>query len=209
VQDSIGNATLAGSQAAVADVVMPLLAKLALGLEVRPGVLCCELFDQVNDREIMADLCQHQIRSSDVFAREVCSALGQTQHPGFFPKGGKALDQAELRQFPNPPICRSLAGEEAAGELVSGDQTVPADPDLRTTSSGKSVCRMRVATNDTRETQFHDIVAWQALADSSAESLRKGATVAVEGRLQTRTWEAGDGSPRRATEIVASAVNAV
>jgi single-strand DNA-binding protein len=91
---------------------------------------------------------------------------------------------------------------QLAGRLV-------ADPDLRYTPSGKAVCRMRLATNDTQTAQFHDIVAWQALADSSAESLRKGATVAVEGRLQTRTWEAGDGSPRRATEIVASAVNAV
>jgi single-strand DNA-binding protein len=96
---------------------------------------------------------------------------------------------------------RSYNRVQLAGRLV-------ADPDLRTTSSGKSVCRMRVATNDTREAQFHDVVAWEALADSSAESLRKGATVTVEGRLQTRTWQAADGSTRRATEIVASALNA-
>jgi single-strand DNA-binding protein len=95
---------------------------------------------------------------------------------------------------------RSYNRVQLAGRLV-------ADPDLRHTPSGKSVCRMRVATNETREAQFHDVVAWEALADSSAGSLRKGATVTVEGRLQTRTWQAADGSPRRATEIVASAVN--
>ena len=67
---------------------------------------------------------------------------------------------------------------------------------------------MRVATHDARGAQFHDVVAWEALAESAAESLRKGATVTIEGRLQTRTWEAADGSTRRATEIVASAVNA-
>ena len=67
---------------------------------------------------------------------------------------------------------------------------------------------MRVATNDTREAQFHEVVAWEALAESAAESLRKGAAVTVEGRLQTRAWEAADGSPRRATEIVPSTVSA-
>src|SRR5438477_13216057 len=71
-----------------------------------------------------------------------------------------------------------------------------ADPDLKYTPSGKAVCRMRVATNDTREAQFHDIVAWEALAETAAESLRKGGTVTVEGRLQTRSWQAADGSPR-------------
>ena len=96
---------------------------------------------------------------------------------------------------------RSYNRVQLAGRLV-------ADPELRSTPSGKSVCRMRVATNDTREAQFHDVVTWAALAESVAESLRKGATVTVEGRLQTRTWEAQDGSTRRATEIIASAVNA-
>jgi len=94
---------------------------------------------------------------------------------------------------------RSYNRVQLVGRLV-------ADPDLRSTPSGKAVCRMRVATNDTREAQFHDVVAWEALAETAAESLRKGAAVAVEGRLQTRTWDAADGSPRRATEIVASAV---
>jgi single-strand DNA-binding protein len=67
---------------------------------------------------------------------------------------------------------------------------------------------MRVATIDTREAQFHDVVAWEALAETAAESLRKGGAVTVEGRLQTRSWQAADGSPRRATEIVASNVRA-
>ncbi len=96
---------------------------------------------------------------------------------------------------------RSYNRVQLAGRLIF-------DPELRSTQSGKVVCRMRVATNDTREAQFHDVVAWEALAKSVSESLRKGATVTVEGRLQTRTWEAADGSTRRATEIVAAAVNA-
>lgn len=67
---------------------------------------------------------------------------------------------------------------------------------------------MRVATNDTRDAQFHDVVVWEQPAAVAAETLRKGAAVCVEGRLHPRTWEAGDGSTRRATEIVANAVSA-
>jgi transposase InsO family protein len=128
VQDSIGDAALAGSHAAIADIVMTLLAKLALSLELRTGVLCCELLDQVNDCKIMANLCQDEIRSRAVVARKVCSALGQTQHPRFFPKGGKALDESELRQFSNPLIRCTLAGKETASDLICRDETMPTDP---------------------------------------------------------------------------------
>jgi len=96
---------------------------------------------------------------------------------------------------------RSYNRVQLAGRLV-------ADPELRSTGTGKAVCRMRVATNDTREAQFHDVVAWEALAES-ASTLHKGAAVIVEGRLQTRSWEAADGSTRRATEVIAAAVDAV
>lgn len=60
----------------------------------------------------------------------------------------------------------------------------------------------------TKVAQFHDVIAWEDAAETAAEALHKGAAVTVEGRLQTRTWEAADGSPRRATEIVASGVSA-
>ena len=53
---------------------------------------------------------------------------------------------------------------------------------------------------------FHIIIAWEALAESAAQALRKGAAVLIEGRLQTRSWETADGTDRYATEIVASAV---
>jgi len=51
-------------------------------------------------------------------------------------------------------------------------------------------------------------VVWEQLAETAAETLTKGSKVVVEGRLQTRSWEAGDGSKRRAPEIVASKVRA-
>lgn len=95
---------------------------------------------------------------------------------------------------------RSYNRVQLGGRLV-------ADPDLRYTPSGKAVCRLRVATNDTREAQFHDVVAWEDLAETSSEILHKGAEVIVAGRIQTRSWKAADGSARRATEIVASWVS--
>jgi single-strand DNA-binding protein len=84
-----------------------------------------------------------------------------------------------------------------------------ADPELRYTPTGKALCRMRVATNDTREAQFHDVVAWEETAEKAAESLSKGAAVVIEGRLQTRSWEAQDGTRRRATEVVADFLDPV
>jgi single-strand DNA-binding protein len=80
-----------------------------------------------------------------------------------------------------------------------------ADPELRYTPSGKAVAHLRVATNDTKVAEFHDVVAWEQIAEAT-EGLTKGTPVLIEGRLQTRTWETQDGSKRRTTEIVASSV---
>ncbi len=90
---------------------------------------------------------------------------------------------------------------ELAGRVVTA-------PDLRYTPSGKAVSHLRVAHNDAREAHFEAVVAWTELAEWAAENLDKGSKVVVEGRLQTRSWEAADGSKRRATEIVASKIRA-
>jgi single-strand DNA-binding protein len=113
----------------------------------------------------------------------------------------KITKAPEQEAAPAQDFFESYNRVQLAGRLV-------ADPELRYTPKGKAVCRMRVATNDTREAQFHDVVAWEDVAESAAESLRKGGRVTVEGRLQTRIWEAADGSKRRATEIVAATVSA-
>ena len=113
-------------------------------------------------------------------------------------KTTKAPEQ-EAPAAEQPQSFRSYNRVQVAGRLV-------ADPEIRYTPSGKAVCQMRMATNDTRVAQFHDLVAWEGVAEIAAEALHKGGAVAVEGRIQTRTWEAADGSQRRATEIVASAV---
>lgn len=87
-----------------------------------------------------------------------------------------------------------------------------ADPEIRYTPSGRAVTSFRMATNEVWKdkdgqqqdrTEWHNIVLWDKLAEISAEFLKKGSHVYVEGRLQTRTWEGQDGVQRRTTEIVA------
>jgi len=86
------------------------------------------------------------------------------------------------------------------------------DPELRQTPNGSSVCSFTVATNLTwkdangqkqDKAEFHNIVTWGKLAEICNQYLQKGKKVYLEGRLQTRDWEAEDGSKRYKTEIVA------
>lgn len=87
-----------------------------------------------------------------------------------------------------------------------------ADPEIRYTPSGRAVTNFRMATNETwkdkdgqqqDKTEWHNIVLWDKQAEISAEYLKKGSHVYIEGRLQTRTWEGQDEVQRRTTEIVA------
>jgi single-strand DNA-binding protein len=94
--------------------------------------------------------------------------------------------------------------------MVIGNLT--RDPESKATPSGTNVCNFSVATSQTwndasgakqEKTEFHNIVAWGKLADICAQYLVKGRKVFVEGRLQTRDWQAQDGSKKYRTEIVA------
>ncbi|MBI2626508.1 MAG: single-stranded DNA-binding protein [Candidatus Nealsonbacteria bacterium] len=87
-----------------------------------------------------------------------------------------------------------------------------ADPELRTTTSGKSVCNFRIATNriwkdsagqQQKETEFHTIIAWGRLAEITSQYLTKGALAMIEGRLRTRSWQDKSGNKRYTTEIIA------
>ncbi len=90
-----------------------------------------------------------------------------------------------------------------------------ADPEVRYTPGGQNVANFRVATNEAwtdkngqrqERTEWHRIVVWGRQADLCKEYLRKGRTVYVEGRLQTREWDDRDGNKRYVTEIVAQSV---
>lgn len=88
-----------------------------------------------------------------------------------------------------------------------------ADPDLRYTQSGIAVTNFTLAvdrpfTNQQgeREADFIDVVAWRRLAETVANNLSKGRLVAVDGRLQIRSYDAADGTRRKAAEVVADTV---
>lgn len=84
------------------------------------------------------------------------------------------------------------------------------DPELTNTTSGKTVAKFSVATThgygEGQKTEWHNAVAWEKLADLVGEYLSKGSKVAVEGRIQTRSYEAKDGTKKYVTEIVATSV---
>lgn len=99
---------------------------------------------------------------------------------------------------------RSLNKVQLIGNLTR-------DPELRYTPQGAAVCTFGLATNrywvteageKREEAEFHRIVAWNKLAELCAQLLFKGRRVFVEGRLQTRSWTAQDGTQRQTTEIV-------
>lgn len=86
------------------------------------------------------------------------------------------------------------------------------DPELKSTPSGQNVVSFSVATNliwtdqsgnQQKKTEFHNIIAWQKLAEICAKYLKKGSKVYIEGRLQTTDWTGNDGVKRYRTEIVA------
>ena len=87
-----------------------------------------------------------------------------------------------------------------------------ADPELRNTQSGIAVCRFRIAVNrqysksSDQKADFINIVAWRQLADLCGRYLSKGRKCAVVGSIQTRTYDAQDGSKRHVTEVVADEV---
>ena len=67
------------------------------------------------------------------------------------------------------------------------------DPELRTTAGGKAVAQFSVASHEyvggKEKPEFHNVVAWDRLAETCGRYLGKGQQVALEGRLQTRTWD--------------------
>lgn len=101
-------------------------------------------------------------------------------------------------------MARSLNRVQLIGNLTR-------DPELRYTPSGAAVCSFGLATNrswttDTgekhEESEFHNIVAWNKLAELCSQFLVKGRKVYVEGRLATRNWTGQDGQQKNRTEVV-------
>ena len=86
------------------------------------------------------------------------------------------------------------------------------DPQLKFTESGMATVRFGVATSrkvkDRETTSFYDVVAFGKTAENAHESLAKGTSVIVSGRLEVRTYEKQDGTKGTSVEVVADEVGA-
>jgi single-strand DNA-binding protein len=88
------------------------------------------------------------------------------------------------------------------------------DPELRHTTTGTPVANFSIAvdrdfrdrTTGERSTDFLDVVVWRQTAEFVAQNFTKGRMIVVEGRIQTRSWTANDGTKRTAVEVVADQV---
>jgi len=88
------------------------------------------------------------------------------------------------------------------------------DPEVKYTPSGTAIAKFSLATNERykdkagefqERTEWHNIVAWQRLAEIAGEYLKKGRSVYVEGRIQTHSWDdKQSGQKKYMTEIVAN-----
>ena len=97
--------------------------------------------------------------------------------------------------------------------VVTGNLT--ADPELRQTGGGTSVCKLRIAVNTSRKTaegnweekpNYFGVTVWGAQGEACASYLRKGRPVAINGRLDWREWTNQEGQKRQSVEIIASTV---
>lgn len=85
------------------------------------------------------------------------------------------------------------------------------DPEMRSLASGKNVTTFTVASNEfigggREKAEYHPVVTWDRLAEIAGTYLGKGQQVAIEGRLQTRSWDDDRGARHWKTEVVASHV---
>jgi len=89
------------------------------------------------------------------------------------------------------------------------------DPELKSLPSGVQIANMAVATNRVwkdkngvkqESADYHNVVVFGRQAETTAQYLRKGSSVLVEGRMQTRSWDGPDGKKNYRTEVVADRV---
>jgi single-strand DNA-binding protein len=94
--------------------------------------------------------------------------------------------------------------------IIGGRLT--AEPELKTTQSGKSVCSFSIAVNRKIKQQgqsnadFFNVVAWSNNADTVARYFHKGSSICVVGSIQNRTWTDNNNQKHYATDIVADEV---
>jgi single stranded DNA-binding protein (ssb) len=87
------------------------------------------------------------------------------------------------------------------------------DPETSTTGTGVKMCKFTIAVNRSyaasdgnRQTDFFPVICWRNTAENCGKFLKKGSKVGLSGSVQTRTYDASDGTKRYVTEIVADEV---
>lgn len=92
------------------------------------------------------------------------------------------------------------------------------DPEIRHLESGGVVSRFSLATSDSykdksgqwqKQTEWHDITAWGALAERVGQQLKKGNLIYVEGKITHRKWQDREGKDRYSTDIVANVIRSM
>lgn len=88
-----------------------------------------------------------------------------------------------------------------------------ADPELKTTQSGNSVCTFRIAVDrsyvpqsEEHQADFITVTAWRKTAEFVSKYFQKGSMISVQGRLETRQYQDKNGNNRTATEVLAAEV---
>ena len=90
---------------------------------------------------------------------------------------------------------------------------ITADPELKQTQSGTSVCSFNIAINryskepDAKKVDFFTVVAWQAKAEFVSRYFKKGSGIVIVGRLENREWTDKQGNKRISTEIIAEEIS--
>ena len=97
--------------------------------------------------------------------------------------------------------------------ILTGNLT--RDPELRHTSSGTAICKLRIAVNTRRKDgsgqwidkpNYFDVTVWGAQGENCSNYLSKGRPVALDGRLEWREWDDKEGNKRQAVEVIADSV---
>ena len=142
---------------------------------------------------------------------------GPTAGPPFLPTRRWSLpspllpsvDPRRRRGRPGSPSADREGEHGLVNKVLS--RRLTRDPEMRSLASGKNVTTFTVASNEfvgggKEKSEYHPIVAWDRLAEIAGRYLGKGQQVAIEGRLQTRSWDDEKGARHWKTEIVASHV---
>ena len=113
----------------------------------------------------------------------------------------------KVKEFKKKEVLIMLNRVTLMGRLV-------ADPELKTTASGISVTSFRIAVErnyvkpgEERKADFFDVVCWRNSAEFVCKYFNKGSMIALDGQLQSRVYQAKDGTNRYITEVVASQVS--